>query len=185
MSRKAYPARGLPTVILCPNKGCNTGSNLEVVESAILEYLHTVLNEFRLKEHEKAASNQISNIENTIEILDKELSSVERQKERLFDLLEKEVYDIPTFTKRSETLKIKEEKLLQSKNEALDALKKEKSKDMKVIAKKIESILALYDSSTPQEKNELLKTVISRIEYYKSKDYKPNQFDLKIEFLNT
>ena len=120
--------------------------------------------------------------------LENELAEVEKQKDTLHDLLEKGVYDIDTFIERSNKLKTKTDevttniKAVKSKYSA----EKKSAKLKKDFIPKVEKVILNYSKSKSiDEKNELLKSILSHVNYIKEKDWKPDEFVLTLSLLDS
>lgn len=166
--------------ILCPTPGCMKASRADYVEQAILRVLQIKLQGLEIgKDFETDNAKQAQNNE-ILEKMRAELSKLYNQRDRLYDLLEQGVYSTEIFTAREKSLS---ERIDSIKNEIAAAEKELQTKRGRetIPAAKINNVLQEYWKGTPQEKNQLLKTVISRAYYYKAKTASPKEFVIEIE----
>ena len=154
-------------------------SRLDLVEEEILNTLKVKLKEIKDElnntEIEDKENKQLEMLKNTLTALEKEKVELDKQKNKLHDLLERGIYDVDTFLERQQTLAIKGTKKL---------LEAEVSKDIdyKELAKNIECAIGDYENTDNIElKNKALKTVIKEILYYKEKK-RFAQFTLEVKF---
>lgn len=186
MQRRPY-ASGYIDGLVCPLPHCkNCSSHLHLVENAILGSLRDILDGYSktIIDYQKNENSQIK-IDNTnITVINKELEKTQLQLNKTYDLLEQGVYDNNTFIQRSSILKDKIKKLNKELDKYSIESKNKKIEKIKNIIPKIEKILNDYSSIiTAEEKNKLLKTVISKVIYLKTIKGKGHEddFSLKIE----
>ena len=151
-------------IVKCSNPSCNNhGAYITTVEKLVIAQLEAwlVAVPSASDSSEPSASERAAQIE-------KQLSALAAQHERLHDFLEQGIYDVPTFLSRQRILSEKEDALrAQLKGlESAPTLSPEEA--IRRLAPQIRSVLDAY-SSTPTigAKNVLLKTIISRIVYSK------------------
>ena len=114
-----------------------------------------------------------------------ELSKLGKQQNKLYDLLEQEIYDAETFLERMKSLNEKRAVL----EEELTACEKQAQQDRRSPEQSIMAIQYVLDhfgESDPAEKNRLLHSIIQRIHYQKTEKgcyRKPDtNLELHIEF---
>lgn len=168
--------------ILCNKKGCIKSTQVKFLEPAILDGIKDELNKLKINAGINNKNNsEIGELENAISLVEKELTQTYNQKNKLHDFLEQGVYDINTFVERNKILEQKTKQL----NSTAEKLKNEISQinnlNYNNKIKQIEKVLELYYSLNNNDKNNLLKTIIKSINYYKEKDWKSNQFTLDIK----
>lgn len=172
--------KGVP-YLMCRTAGCCASAKFEFVEAAVLEQLRGKLEDLTVRRPENAVQDT-SSLEAELAAAQKELSATNRQKSRLYELLELEEYDLPTFRDRMAAVREKTSQL-----EAKIAMTEKKiltiqSTEPSIQAKKIIAVLDAYESSDAPHRNALLKTVIDSISYTKEKKTKPMDFRLQIEY---
>ncbi|SKC42841.1 recombinase family protein [Maledivibacter halophilus] len=157
----------------------------ERVIKIVLEELENI--KFEFKRNKKTSNNtELKVLKDTIQSKIKQLNTLNQQKEKLYDLLEQEVYDNDTFLNRMNTLSSK----IDNTNEDLEVLKKKvsllnESKNIEenripMINDTIEYIKTYYNSINAEGKNIFLKNIIDRIIYNKNKDADRNDFNLDV-----
>lgn len=173
--------------LMCYNQLCETKSTrFEFVEQKLLEALHSWLKQYKAEwKRHKAKTNQNDNIIEAKILahkrLQRELTELESQKDKLHDFLERGIYDEDTFLNRTQLLakKIEETKsiILQSKDE-IELEKKRKQAQTDIIPS-VENVLKLYHKSDEADKkNLLLKSVLDHVIYIKEKTQKGDDFTL-------
>lgn len=181
-----------PDTLMCPVTSCdNVSSQLSLVEEKLLTILRVWLEDYKIemKANEKQDNNLETNlIKKSIENLDNEINTLEKQIDGLHDLLEQSIYSVDKFLERS---KIVNNKINTAKNDKieleeklkLDSIRKESKQ---IIIPKIEKVLQLYNKiENPAEKNELLKEVIEKVTYVKNVSGRwhgsPDDFELYMQ----
>lgn len=174
MVRRPY-GTGYPDGLICPYTSCPTmGSELSVVEAAVLQALRQWLIDF---EHDPspqatdAEAAELGSLRRAAATLEKELEQIEEQERRAYDLVEQGVYSAEIFTARCRELSRRraaaESNLLQT-DSAITAL--ERGIHQKThLAPAIRHVVDSYDmAKTPQEKNDLLRSVLTSVTYTKT-----------------
>lgn len=183
MVRRPYSSGGDDT-LLCPTKGCsNISSKLIDVETEVLNSLKNWLENYKINyEYEFKGidiEEQIKSKNNQILALIEEEKKTSLQLNNLHDLLEQGVYDIGMFKQRNDILNNKMTELQQSlitMNEDIKLLKSSKKNFVEFIPR-VEEVVKTYETiDEPIKKNEMLKRIIIKIEYFKdekgTKSYK-------------
>lgn len=173
--------------IVCYKSCGNKSSKFVLVEDKILLSIKELL-EYNLnleKELQKSDANkQYTNTYGSIlKSLKKELADAESQKDKLHDLLEQGIYNTQTFLDRSTKLSEKLQLLTHSieKLESEISLESTQQNIISNITPKLKNVLDTYSLfETAEQKNNLLKTVIAKIEYFKAKDWKLDNFELTV-----
>lgn len=163
-------------------------SRLELIEEEIINVLKIKLKEIKDEldntEIEDRGNKQLEMLQNTLISLDREKTELDKQKNKLHDLLERGIYDVDTFLERQQTLAAKKEEIEAAIKGTKKLLEAEVSKDIdyKELAKNIECAIEDYENTDSIElKNKALKTVIKEILYYKEKK-RFAQFTLEVKF---
>ena len=123
-------------------------------------------------------------LQNTLVALDKEKNELDKQKNKLHDLLERGIYDVDTFLERQQTLASKKEEIETAIKGTKKLLEVEVSRDIdyKELAQNIEHAIEDYENTDSIElKNKALKSVIKEILYNKEKK-RFAQFTLEVKF---
>lgn len=173
--RRPYTLYKKEPTLYCGNPKCdNIGVKLCLVEEKIIEGLRKWLENYKIDytKYDKKISNDIINgLEETIKML---TSKLEKEKDKLLkicNLLEEGIYSKEVFKVRSEGINNNIEQLNKSIEEYKIKLEKEKNNKVNEvdIIPKIENIIDVYNLlNTAEEKNELLKTVITQVTYLKT-----------------
>ncbi len=171
-------ANGVP-YLLCNTKGCVAGAQFRFVEESVLQFLRQTLSDLQARIASKKKPD-IKPLESVIQMAQKTEEELIKQKNSLHDLLEQGVYDVSTFKERTALLN---QRMAENANRQAEAQKRiqqlTKQYD-KELAKRIKNVLDAYQPSDPAKRNQLLKSVIDRIDYYKKKKTSPTDFTLSI-----
>ena len=173
MKRRSYSKFSKEPTLYCSNPNCdNIGSKFHFVEEKVLDGLKKWLEQYKFdyQEHlQKINHNKIESIEETILSLE-----AEAKKEM--------------FKARSDAVSQNVARINNSIEEYKVKLAQEKivDKEKEVLVPKIENLLDVYDLlQTPEEKNDLLKTVLTQVTYLKTeksirKDSDPTNFTINL-----
>ena len=164
--------------LLCTRKGCCSGAKMDFVEQRVLEHLEQTLSRLTLTTSRTAQSHNTAILDTARCAIQKELAAARRQKNKLYDLLERGAYDIPTFRQRMEYTRARIADLERQELETTQAIAR--TADADVLASKICRVLECYGGADAPTRNALLKSVIGVILYTKSKKTKPTDFRLDI-----
>lgn len=177
MTRRPHASK--PDVLMCPNTGCNKATNL----SRVLEKVkHILMEQFENINLSPAKQEIEDTYEKDIQIAKNEISKLEAQRNKTFDLLEQGIYTEAIFTERNSNIASRITEL----NNFIAELSKPKIKKVTALELKerIRNVLEVYDTASPAELNEMLRNIIKRIEYYKPKEAKPTEFNLDLELID-
>lgn len=166
--------------LLCNTKGCVAGSKFQLVEDRLLSMLEDKAEELE-KESAQVKTQDLERMAQAMAATQGEILKAQAQRERLHDLLEQGVYDIPTFQERYGFLTQRLDKLTKTVQNQEKAIEAAKGEDRRKMAQKIRSVLAVYTTSDAQTRNQLLKTLITHVVYNKPKKSKSNEFTLVFE----
>lgn len=188
MIRRPYSS-GYPDGLMCAYTSCDmVGSRLSDVEEMVLSGLRKWLADLEagVRPEDTSEAAELSQVERSIRAVLQEQEDLSRQLSRIYDLTEQGVYSSEDFLTRSRENA--------ARREAADARLVELTQKKETLALAIEArehlapdlrhVLDAYDGATPAEKNSLLKTVLSRVEYTKTnRDRWGNGSDLRLELL--
>ena len=166
--------------LLCTRPGCCASTKFSLVETRILAYLEETLARLEV-EQQQSVARDTSVLDTALEVVKKELATAQRQKSRLYELLELEEYDLPTFRERMAAVKEKIAGLERRHQELQRDIERTRTADPAALAKKIRAVLDAYDTSDPAGRNAMLKGVLSTVWYRKNKKTRPNDFHLTFE----
>ena len=191
MQRRPYTKTDKPTTLICSNPKCdNISSKLYIVEEKIIDALKIWLKNYKVDYSRKNNLNSDNNkiIENSISITKKGLEKENAKLNKIYEFLENGIYNNNEFINRSKVIKDNIQ-CLESKLEEYNSLL-EKNLDMQnqkeIIIPKLENVIDLYyNLETAEDKNILLKSIISKVTYLKTekaikKDSDPTNFELHI-----
>lgn len=182
-------SHGAP-MVMCPTAKCPTvGSLRSVAEAALLDAMRAWLKNYTIDADTRAATvdaetaASVKTLEKALARAKKTWEELQRQKSKLFDLLEQGVYSKEIFLERQQILAgriaeiEKQEKALHTHLASL----REAELARKSLAPRIQNVLDIYESvDSPAEKNALLKTVLDHAVYVKTKGGRYVESDLKL-----
>ena len=191
MQRRPYTQADKPATLMCSNSKCdNISSKLYIVEDKIIDALKIWIKNYKVHYSEKNSLNSNNNkiIEKSISITKKELEKENTKLNKIYEFLENGIYNNDEFISRSKTIK-NNIQCLESKLEEYNSLLQknlEIQNQKEIIIPKLENIIDLYyNLETAEDKNIVLKSIISKITYLKTeksikKDSDPTNFELHI-----
>ncbi len=192
MVRRPY-GNNYPDGLICNVPSCkNISSHLHLVEEKLLDSLEIWLENYKIKlnninNEENNNDIQTDVIKKSIEKLDIEIETLQKQQSTLHDLLEQGVYTAETFIERSKLLNEKIKSTENDRNALIENLSPSENKidSKKLLIPKIEKVLKVYNTlEDPASKNNLLKEVLNKVVYIKTVNGrwhgKPDDFNLKL-----
>ncbi|HEX9058584.1 MAG TPA: recombinase family protein [Clostridia bacterium] len=182
MKRRPY-YNGKSIFLICEKKCGSKSNKLDAVESAIIDALNDYYESITKAqmEHEKSNAVDTSLLKNLLTSTKKELSTLKKQKDSLHDFLEQGIYDTNTFLERSKVLNDKLAGLEKAIKETEEAINKAECTDLQQFTETLKNVIDVYNKTeNVQKKNELLKTVLERVVYFKDKSCKDGEFEISI-----
>lgn len=185
LSRITYSNRN-DVRICCRKCKKNIGSNIDYVEDKLLQSLKLLLTDYKIK----LLNNDNSDIDILLKInkesilnCESELEKLKFQLNKAYDLLEQEVYTKDIFNERSNLLKQQinesESNIKKLETEKISISKKKNNKE--ILIPKIEKVIDCYNKTNDiKEKNELLKSILEKVEYIKVNPKNKDDFNLKL-----
>ena len=161
----------------------NRSSYSKSVEKSIVESLENYLYDYKIRIEPNTNTQEIDRLKFELKKLQKELKDTETQKGKLFDFLERGIYDEDTFLERSNVLKLRIDNLKSQISESNLAIisYNESILANKSIIPNIEKVLENYYIATDaKEQNSLLKSVLEKVLYEKDKTAKADDFTLEL-----
>lgn len=161
--------RGAVPRVRCVNaRNChNVSAEYAVVEVEIIRALRLWLNGYRVKIETSGYAEDIAICQKRLDKTAQELGDLNRQLENAFELVEKGVYTIELFQSRRDKLDAAIEQMREKRRHLQTMLHQLEQGELtrnKWIPK-TERLLDSYDVMTNQERNDLLKEILSKIEY--------------------
>lgn len=166
---------GIPRVRCVNGRNChNSSADYEIVEKEIIAALRTWLKGYRVKIDTTGFADDIAEQRTLLEKCDQELAKLDSQLENAFDLVEQGVYTLDLFKERREKLNASIEKVKARRGGICTALEKLEASEtcQSNLIPQTEELLASYANMTNQERNDLLKAILCKIEYRKGADGK-------------
>lgn len=157
--------------LMCRNTKCNNvSSNFNIVEESIIEALEEYLSKYKLNISIDKPLSNLKLYERQTEVLENELSTLNDQKLKLFDFLERGIYTEDIFLERSKNIDDRIQTTSESIKSLNSIIEKEKKKAKKEDVVKFKKILDSYKKTDDiRLKNELMKTLVYEIRYTKNK----------------
>lgn len=174
MLRKPNKNDTLPASLICPFINCkNIGNRLDEVEETLFSIIEKWYSQLIVEpDKQKLIPVDIGIIEKNMQRLDADLDDFKKQLSKAHDFLELGVYDTDTFLSRTNILKEKIESSNNQKKELQNEIEKiyNYEKEKKSVKPKLDKLIKIYNATqNPAEKNELIRTVIDKIIYFKDR----------------
>jgi site-specific DNA recombinase len=172
--------------LFCVERCGNKSSRFEFIEKAFLNALNNAIEVYSVEFNkddlnEEDNDNQRQLNEKALIGLNKELEELNKQKNKLFDFLERGIYDEDTFLERSNVIKNRTEEIsknIKNINSELKIIEKNNNQ----IVSGLKKVLEYYPiTDSVEEKNQLLKSVVEKAIYYKRKDQTLDEFELSLK----
>lgn len=192
MTRRPYTGRDYPDTLMCADTACdNISCALHYVERRVLEALQEWLADYKLQwetgGEENPAVAMVAMKEKALRRLDTEYTTLTKQLDNTHDLLEQGIYTTEQFLDRSRKLseRIKKNEADRLALGADIASDKSREAGRKQIIPKVERLLEVYDElPTAKAKNDMLKEVLEKVVYLKTKNGRwnnaPDDFELTL-----
>jgi len=172
---RPYNRSNIAPQLMCPNKKCVCkGSSFPLVEERLLQALREWLKRYKAEWRRGKPKEEpmIEAKQAVVDSIQKELEALQKQKGSLHDLVERGVYTVETFLERMQALSQRIAETTEALNRAIEDLEKEKARNkaMVDVIPNVEHVLKIYPKSKdPAEKNELLRSVLEKVEYEKTR----------------
>ncbi|MBO0962533.1 recombinase family protein [Neobacillus sp. MM2021_6] len=185
-----FPRKDRPSAMIrCPKPGCKgiqKGASFPIVEDRLLTALEEYVKRFEFKQ-QQGTPKETSNIplkQKAFKKKQEEINELAKQKNNLHDLLEQNVYDVPTFMERQQNI-VERIKKLESESQQLkeEIFNEEmKSKNVYEFIPKVKKVLQAYrHTSEIEKKNRLLKSILEKATFLRKIDWtKKDEFVIKI-----
>ena len=184
--QQRYP-KGKPRQIVCTNNRCNTRSSYtHLIEEKLLQALEIWLKEYKLSftnQTDQEVDEVINLKKQALKQIEMDLIELMNQKNNLYNLLERGVYDEAIYLERSELLSNRLKELSNSKISISNELSKYNNREQlnEQVIPNFEKVLDLYFQTTDIElKNRLLKSVLIKVVYKKEPNQKLDDFTLTL-----
>lgn len=169
--------------IRCLTYQCPTVmSRVDRVEKQIISELMEELKDFNYfienygYEIEKRASNRLAEIE----LLENELEKKNKMLDKACEMLEMGVYSLEKYQKRAEILE-EEKRVISERIEELQNVQDDGLKQIKKAVPILEKCLAEYYTLDVQGRNDLLKSIIEKVEYTKKNKFYEGADDMALK----
>ncbi len=185
------PSKKCSDMLICTHIGCtNVSSKLEYVEKKILLSLSDWVKEYQIQEHTaidtEVSKSELVTYDKAIQQLDEELKTLNSQLDNAYDFLEREIYTPQVFAQRTQSItsritecNAKRVKLLEDREKLSNNIVSRQQ-----LIPQVEYVLSVYGTlGNPQEKNDLLNSIIERVVYDKPKGGRwcnPNDFSIQV-----
>lgn len=173
MTRLGQNSRSKYDTIKCLTRGCScVSAPIYLVEELIIDFLRGWLARYKLSLDADTPTNDYQQklCKKSIDKLSADIKKIDAQIDKTYDLLEQGIYTVDIFTERNKTLTAQKSELI-DKQAALQLSLADMQKADKLkydIVPQVELVIDTYDlCTTAEQKNNLLKSVISRIDYAK------------------
>jgi site-specific DNA recombinase len=166
--------------LLCATKGCCAGAKYAFVEQAVLRHLEEMARGLAV-DVARRVQPDVSSLEAALSRMQAQKVRLEERRSRLYSLLEDGTYSRAVFSERMQVLAQEESTLSESISALEGDIRLELSRNKERQLAQLRTVLEQYSSATLAGRKELLRSVISGIEYTKEKKTKPADFTLSIQ----
>ena len=171
----------------CRTVGCpNVQEYCYIIENKVISELQSELKDFNyfLNNYENEMKSKQVTIKNEIAIIESEILKKENMINRACEMLEEGIYTKEKYLSRVNILE-QDLNALKSNLRALNNIKYDETERYKTAIPILEKVLDVYWDLKPKDKNDLLKSIIEKIEYTKTErnskgNINPDLVDLKI-----
>lgn len=162
--------RGAPRLRCVNHVNChNSSCGYDVVERSIIDALRVWLAGYKVKIDTADFSEHLAACQIQLQQIERELDKLQGQLEKAFELVERGAYTIEVFQERRD--KLTQEIAAQEARRAgvLETVQfvEQKAYQRSNIIPKTEALMESYEDMTPQERNDLLKEILMKVEYTK------------------
>ncbi len=161
--------RGAVPRLRCVNaRSCgNVSAEYDMVEAEIIAALHTWLKGYRVQVQAGGSAAALEAGKHRLDQLSQMLDTLNTQLENAFQLVEQGVYSVELFQSRREKLSAEIADVTEKKQKAEAVLQQLEAgtQSRERLIPQTEALLDSYDRMTNQERNDLLKAILGRIEY--------------------
>lgn len=171
----------------CRHLTCNTvSSRVPQIEAVLLQALRQWLDGRRVLVTQDATdpfAAELSDLESALQTLQSELKQTEAQLQRAFELVEQDVYSTEQFLARQRSLGDRQSALHQRQteiNSRIQQIKMQQQTQLEIIPRVAHIIDAYPRAASAQEKNELLRSILSKILYTKTAPSSQKKLDSDI-----
>ena len=171
MQRRPYQKENIRTGLICANNKCkNVSAPFEDVEKKLIEALSVWVEQEKLKVEK--GDSEIDN--SLLKVLQKQLIDLQeetvelnKQNDNIHEFLEKGIYDVDTFLQRSQKIasRLSDIEELQKKLQYDITEEKNKIENATNVIPTTEHLIEYYDRMSVQEKNSMLKEILSSVDY--------------------
>ncbi len=161
MQRRSYRSKGQEPFFICTHCD-NISSKLSIVEAKILDALKDLLQQY---EYSYAPTQKKETKATYLEQINKELGRENKKLERLYTFLENETYSAEEFLSRSQVVKQRISEL----EIEIKKLSKNQNISEDEFVPKLRTLIEIYNTASVVEKNNLLKSVLEKATYLKTK----------------
>lgn len=190
---KAITTYEKPTIqndtLMCSQNFCsNVSSELKIVEHKLLTYLEVILKDFNnyIDNYEEEIKKEVKTNEKVLKTINTKIEKLNKSLKNALRNWNDEKMDDDEYFELKSDLKNEIKKLEQNRQEILKDKKEDKIVRYKKAVPQISKVLERYHDLDITQKNELLKTIIKKVEYTKTtggrwnKDQRDN-FKLEVE----
>jgi len=182
------PSQPSRDVLTCDTRGCATMSHkVDLIEQELLESMRRWVaeTEFAYANTDRFESN-VELEKAALQKIRTELTKAKKQKERLYTLLEQGVYTAEVFMERSAIMKKKFDDMEAEKKQLeieIDAATNTYKRNFEALPH-VKRVIELYEEmGSAERKNMLLKEVVERVTYSKSKEDRRVLLNLAIKVI--
>ena len=173
------PSRGINR-LMCVHKCGNRSSRFDYVESDLIKGLEEYVSNYKIQIEIKEKNVDLGLYKKQATLITNELNELKKQKNKLFDLLERGIYDEMIFLERSKNIDKRIEECERSLSKINEELSLSNLKTEENIVNFKNAIETYKETDDIDSKNLILKSILEKVEYFKDKEAKNDDFELTI-----
>lgn len=170
MVRKAKTSHQLYDTLQCPTTGCKTVScRFDIVEDALLDELRKIVSGY-CGENISEIKSTPSSLQMLLEEKKRELETLEQQRLKIYDLLERGIYTEEVFLNRQKMNVDRKSELINEIETITDEIQFQElqSHHIHTFIPRCEDLLDKYEKLNTEQKNKALKLLIKEVTYKKT-----------------
>lgn len=165
--------------MLCATTGCVRSSRADYVEKALLAELQLALEHLEFEQSTHTEGPDTQQAVAMLESMRAEHAKLLNQRNQLYDFVERGVYTVAVFSEREQIISRRIEDIARD-IKTMDRELNARQHRAETVIPQIHHVLQEYWHGNARQKNQLLKSVIDKAYYFKTKDASPRDFSIQI-----
>lgn len=184
--------RGKHNYLLCYTIGCKSvATRIEGVEAAVLDEIRNEIKRYRnyIDSYSEGHKKFLTDTASQISSIDTQIAKLQKQLEKICISYEQDIYTVEVYRSRTAAVNAQLQELQQQRDTLTNTKPSDNIEEYLQRIPLYEHILEIYATSSVEEKNNMLKSIINYILYKKTESgrhdiTKRNSFHLDVYFKN-